>query len=129
VAAAVQAEVLPGDPNPLEVLGRREHLLDELAILVLESPPLDESTPGLSHTIGEPVPDHLQLTEVEHPRGGGSCLDVVGNLRMTKTLANETGELPLEPGNLPAQLQPRVALVNCNAQPVEFPLFQQTRHL
>lgn len=129
VTAAVQAEVLPGDANPLEVLRCGEHLLNELAVFVLDPPALHQGTPRFSHAIGEPVSNRLQLPQVENPRRGGDGLDAMRNLRVAETLADETGELRLEASDLPAQLQPRLALVNCNTQPVEFPLFQQSRHL
>ena len=124
VPTAVQAEVLAGNADPLEVLRSGEHLLDQLAVLILDPLPLDQSAAGFGHTIGEPVPDHLQLAEVEHPRGSGSGLDAVRNLRVTKPLADEAGELSLEPGDLPAQLQTRPALVDRDIQPVEIPLSQ-----
>jgi hypothetical protein len=128
VTTAVQAEVFAGNADPLEVLGGGEHLLNELVVLVLDPLPLDQGLARFRHAIGEAVADRLQLTEIEHPRRGGDGLDAMGNLRVAKSLADEAGELRLEPGDLPAQLQPRLALVDRNAQPVEFPLSQQSRH-
>lgn len=129
MAATGEPEVFAGDANPLEVLGCGEHLLDQLAVRVLDLLSLHQSATGVGNAIGEPVPNRLQLTEVEHPRSGSDGLDAVRNLRMAKTLADEFGELRLEPADLLAQLQPCLALVNRDVQPVESPLFQQSRHL
>jgi hypothetical protein len=129
VAAAVQAEILPGDAHPLEVLRRREHLLDELAILVLVTPSLRQSPLGLPDPVGEPVPNSLQLAEVEHPRRGGEGIDPVRDLGVAEAVSEAGGELGLEPGDLPPQLQPRLALVDRYVQPVESRLSQQSRHL
>jgi hypothetical protein len=120
VPTAGKPEVFPGDANPLEVLRGGEHLLDQLVVLVLDPLALDQRLPRLSHAIGEPVPKRLQLTEIEHPRRGGDGLDAVRDLRVTEPLADETGELGLEAGDLPAQLQPRLALVDRTNQPSKF---------
>ena len=112
MATAVQAQVLPGDANPLEVLWRREHPLDEIAILVLEPLPLHQRPLRLGDAVGEPVADGLQLAQVEHPRGGGDGVDPVRNLGATEAVAEAGGKLGLEPGDLPPQLQARPALVD-----------------
>jgi hypothetical protein len=112
VTAAVQAEVLPGDANPLEVLRRREHLLDEIAILVLEPLPLHQGTLCLGDAVGEPVPDSLQLAQVEHPRRDSHSINSMRNLGATEAVAEAGGELSLKPGDLPPQLQTGLALVD-----------------
>lgn len=117
VTAAVQAEVLPGDANPLEVLRRREHFLDEIAIFVLEPLPLHQSPLCLGNAVGEPVPDGLQLAQVEHPRRGSESIDPMRDLGATEAVAEAGGELGLEPGDLPPQLQARLALVDRCAYP------------
>jgi len=117
VAAAVQAEILPGDADPLEVLGGRKHPLDELAVLVLESLPLPQSTLRLGDAVGEAVTDCLQLAQVEHPRRGGKRLDPVRDLGVAEAVAEAGGKLGLEPGDLPPQLQARPALVDPRAYP------------
>lgn len=126
---AVEAEVFAGDADPLEVLGGGEHPPDELVVLVLDPLSLYQRLPGLRRAVGEPVSNLLQLTQVEHPRRGSDGLDMVRNLGVAEPLADEAGELCLEPGDLAAQLQPRLALVDRNTQPVELPLSQQSRHL
>jgi hypothetical protein len=129
VAAAVQAEILPGDANPLEVLRRREHLLDELAVLVLVPLPLHQSPLRLPDPVGESVPNSLQLAQVEHPRRRGEGIDPVRDLGAAEAVAEAGGELGLEPGDLPPQLQARLALVDPDFQPVESWLSQQSGHL
>ncbi len=127
--AAVQTEVFAGDADPLEVLGGGEHPLDKLVVFVLDPPSFHQGLARLGYAIGEPVPNRLKLTEIEHPRRGRDGLDAVRNLRVAKPLADETGALRLEPTDLLSQLQPRLALVDRNTQPIELPLFKQSRHL
>lgn len=128
VAAAVQAKVLPGDANPLEVLGRREHPLDELAVLVLEPLPLHQGPLCLGDSSGESVSDSLQLTQVEHPWRGGDSIDLVRNPGATKGLAEASSEHGLEPGDLLPQLQTRLVLVDRCAYSGKSLFFQQNRH-
>jgi hypothetical protein len=128
VPAAVEPQVFPGDLDPLEVLRRGKHLLDELAVLVLDSPPLHQRSPGLGDPVGEPVADGLELAEVEHPRSGRGGLDPVRDLGVSEGLGEEIGELGLEAGDLPAQLQSRPSLVDRDPKPGEFLLSQQSRH-
>jgi hypothetical protein len=129
VAAAVEAEVLARDAHPLEVLRGSEHLLDQLPVLVLDPVALDEHLPGLGDAIGKTVADRLQGAEVEHPRLNGEGSDPMGHLGVAESLAEKGRQLGLEAGDLPAQLQPRLALVNRNAEPVKLVLSQQSRHL
>lgn len=127
--AAVQAEVFAGDADPLEVLGGGEHPLYELVVFVLDPLSLHQSAPRLRHAIGEPVPNHLELTQAEHPRRGGKGVDAMRDPGVAEPLADESGELRLEPGDLSPQLQPGLALVDRNTRSVELPLSQQSRHL
>lgn len=129
MAAAVQAEVLARDLNPLEVLRSGEHLLDQLAVLVLQPPPLDQRPPRLGDALGEPIAQCLQLTEVENPRHRGSGTDPVRDLRVSEGLAEERSQLRLEAADLAAQLESRLALVNSNPEPGELLVSQQSGHL
>jgi hypothetical protein len=124
VPTAGEPQVFPGDANPFEVLRGDKHPLDELAVLVLDPLSLHQGVPRLRRAIGEPIPNRLQLAEIERPRRGGDGLDAVRDLRVPKPLADKTGELCLEAGDLPAQLQPRLALVDRTIQPSEFLLSQ-----
>lgn len=129
VAAARQTEVLPRHADPLEVPRGGKHPLDELAVLVLDPLSLHQSASSLGDTVGESIADRLQLAEIEHPRCRGGGLDAVRDLRVTEPLSDKAGELRLETTDLPAQLQPRLALVDRDVQPIEVPLSQQSRHL
>ena len=117
MTAAGKAEVLARDADPLEVLRGGEHPLDQLAVLVLDPVALDQRLPRLGDAVGQAVADHLQLTEVEHPRPGGEGSDAMRYLGVAESLAEEAGQLGLEAGDLPAQLQPRLALVDRDAKP------------
>jgi hypothetical protein len=117
VAAAVQAEVLARDPDPLEVLGGGEHPLDQRPVLVLDPAPLDQRLPRLGHAVGEAVAQRLELAEVEQPRAGGNRLDPVGHLGVAERLAEEGCQLGLELGDLATQLAARPALVDSEVEP------------
>jgi hypothetical protein len=128
VPAAVEAEVFPGDADPLEVLRRLEHLPHQVAVVLLDPLPLFQGQPRLGHPAGEAVANRLQLAEVEHPGRGRHGVDPVGDLGMAERLREEVGKLRLEAGDLPAQLQPRVALVDPEREPGELLSFQQSGH-
>lgn len=116
VAAAVQPEVLPRDPHPLEVLRGGEHRLDELAVLLLDPRPLDQGRACLGDAVREAVANHLQLAQVEDPRGGDDGVDPVRHLGVAERLAEQGAEVGLEPGDLAAQLEPCLALVDRDAR-------------
>jgi len=111
VATPVQPEVLAGDLDPLEVLRGGEHLLDQLAVLVLDPVLLHKRPPRFRDAIRQVIAHRLQLTEVKHPRGGSDGVHAMRDLGVTERLAEEPGQLGLEPTDLPSQLQPRLALV------------------
>jgi hypothetical protein len=128
VPAAVEAEVLAGDLDPLVVLGGGEHPLDQLAVLILDPPPLDQRLPSLGDPVGEAVANRLQLTEVEDPGRRGERADSMGHIGVAEGLAEETRQLRLEPPDLAPQLQPRLALVDGDAEPGKSLFSQQRRH-
>jgi hypothetical protein len=116
VAAAVEPQVLPGDPHPLEVLRGDQHPFDQLAVLVLDPRPLDEGGARLGDTIREAVANHLELTQIEDAGSGGNRVYPVRHLDVTERLAEEPAELGLEPGDLAAQLETCLALVDRDAR-------------
>jgi hypothetical protein len=128
MAAAMEAEVLAGDADPLVVLRGGEHLLDQLTVFVLDPVPLDQCPPRFRNATREPIANRLQLAEVEHARDGRNGVDPVRDLGVTEGLAEEAGQLRLEAGDLAAQLQPRLALVDRNAEPGKLLLSKQRRH-
>jgi hypothetical protein len=103
VPAAGQAEVGAADPQP-PVGGRvGEHLLDQLAVGLLEGLPLDQRAAGVGDAAGERVAKLLQLTEVENPwRSHG--VDPVRHDDPPEALGDQAAELMLELADLPAQL-------------------------
>jgi hypothetical protein len=129
VAAAIEAEVLAGDPDPLEVLRCGEHLLNQLAVLVLDLPPLHQSPPCLGDPLGEAIAYRLQLTQVEYPWGGSDGIDAVGNLRVAESLSEDLAQLRFQAADLAPQLRARLALVDPGAEPGELLTFQQSGHL
>jgi hypothetical protein len=127
VPATWEAEVLPRDSHPLEVLRGGEHLLDQLPVLRLDPGALGEGSVRLGDPLGQPVANRLQLPKVENPRGGGERLDAMRHLGATEGLAEEAGQLRLETADLAAQLQPRPSLVDPDPEPGEI-LSQQSGH-
>jgi len=128
VPATGKPEVFPRHADPLEILRGGEHPLDQLPVLVLQPPSLDQRLPRLGDAIGEPVANRLQLAEVEDPRFGGDGGDAVGDLGVTEGFTEDSGQLSLQARDLPAQLLPRPALVDDDVQPTEFLLSEQSRH-
>ena len=124
MTAAGKSEVLARNADPLEVLRGGEHPLNQFAVLVLDPVPLDERFAGLGNAIGEPVANCLQRAEVEHPWLGGEGTDAMRDLGVAERLAEKSRQLSLEAGDLTAQLQPRLALVDCDAKPVKLILSQ-----
>jgi hypothetical protein len=103
VAAARQPEVGAADPQPVVALRGGEHVVEKLAVGLLELLALDQRPARLGDLHRERVADLLQRTEVEHPRRarGG---DPVRDDQAPEALGDQPAELPLELGDLPAQL-------------------------
>jgi len=104
MAAAFEAEVLPGDLDPLEVLGGSEHFFDQFAALGLNLLSLHQGLPCLGDPVGEAVANRLQLAEVQHPRHRGDGIDPVRDRGVAEGLAEEPSQLSLETADLAAQL-------------------------
>jgi hypothetical protein len=128
VPATGKPKLLAGDADPLEVLRGGDHLPHQRSVLVLHLLALHQGAPCLGGAVGELVADRLQLTEVEHPRGGGNRFETVGHPGVTEGLAEERTELRLQARDLAAQLEPRLALVASDPEPGELLAFQQSRH-
>ena len=128
VTAAFEAEVLAGHLDPLEVLGRGEHPLDQFAVLGLDLLPLHQGAPGLGDPVGQVVANRLQVTEIENPRRCGDGFDPMRDRSVTEGLAEERGQLRLETADLATQLEPRVALVDPDPELGELLTLQQSGH-
>jgi hypothetical protein len=111
VAATRQPEVGAADPQPTEAGGVGEHLVQQLAVGPLEVVALDQGPTGVGDPVGERVADLLELTQVEQARRtrGG---DPVWDDDPPQTLGDQATELPLELGDLPAQLGAGKTLVD-----------------
>jgi len=103
VTAARQAEVGAADPQPVELVRVGKHLVEQLAVRLLEGLALGQRAARLRDAAGERVADLLELTQVEHPRRsrGG---DPVRHGDAAEPFSHQPGELTLELADLPAQL-------------------------
>jgi hypothetical protein len=126
-AAAGLADVGAGDPHPLVILRGVQHLAQQLAVVTLDQRSLRQRLARLGDPVGEAVADRLQLAEIKHPGDGRQSLDPVGNLGVAKGIPEETRQLHLESGDLLAQLQPRLTLVDRDVEPGET-VFQRSGH-
>jgi hypothetical protein len=98
------------DPHPL--VGRRvgEHLLDQLAVLLLDVADVVETGSDVLDPRRQPVAHPLELVNGEDPRSaepGDGEVDAVPR----EGGAEQTGEGELQGGDLPAQVRAGVALV------------------
>ena len=116
VAAAGGADVVAADLDPLEVLWRRFHLAQQLAVGGLEPVLLGQGQARVGDAVGELVAQPLQLTEVEQPRRGRDRGDAVTDLDPAEALGEEPGKLPLQGADLAPQLTPRGTLVDIDAK-------------
>jgi hypothetical protein len=103
VAAARQAEVGAANPQPAVALRGGEHVVEQLAVGLLELLALDQCPAGVGDPAGERVAALLQLTEVKQTRRTRGD-DPVRHGDPAKPLGDQPGELQLEPADLPAQL-------------------------
>ena len=111
VAAAGEAEVVATDPQPAVGGGVGKHLVEERAVGLLEGIALEERAARLGDLPGERVTDLLELAQVEHPRRsrGG---DPVRDGDAAEPLGDQPGELALQLGDLPAQLDAGQTLID-----------------
>lgn len=116
VAAARLAQVLAGDPHPLEPRRVGEHPVQQLAVAGLELVAPLELAPGGPDPGGQRVAHGLQLAEVEGAgaarRGGDARIDS----QPREGLGGDRAELALEPADLAAQLLARRALLAADAE-------------
>jgi hypothetical protein len=99
VLAPRLADVLVGHPDPLVPVGLEQHLLDQLAVLLLDVSAVAESLAGLPHPFCELVAELLELNERQDPRASAG-----GNLPLESLAgpgrAKELGELLLQARHL-----------------------------
>ena len=120
VAAAGQAEVGAADPPPAVGGGVGQHLVEQLAVGVLEGIALRERAPRLGEAAGERVADLLEVPQVEHPRRSRGP-DPVRHGDPAESLGDHPRQLELELADLPAQLGAGEALIDSDS-------FKHTSH-
>lgn len=128
VPTAGLADVGPRDPHPLVLGGRRQHLLQQLAVAGLEFVLLAQSVTRPADPLGERVADPLELVETGDARRGKAGRDPGIEREARKGLGTEAGKLMFEPPDLPAQLSAREALVASHTKRSKRVSFEQTRH-
>jgi hypothetical protein len=123
VAAARLADVIAGDPHPLEVGWRGDHFAQQLAVGGLDSGLLGQGQAGLGHPLGKIVAQALERTEIENPRLGHRRRDRAVESHSAERLAEEAGQLLLQMPDLTPQLVTSRQLVDDDVnvkQPVSF---------
>ncbi len=128
VAAAGQAEVVTADLDPLEVRRGGQHPAQQLAVEGLDAGLLAQRQPRLGDPLRQLVPQPLELAEVENPRLDCDRGDAIVELDASEGLAQEAGELTLEPADLASQLDPGKALVDVDAERRRAVSIEQIRH-
>ncbi len=103
VPATGQAEIGAADPQPAVGGGVGEHLLEQVAVRLLERLALEERAVRLGDLQRQRIADLLELAKVEHP-GRTDGGDPMGDDDAPEALGDQPAELTLEPGDLPAQL-------------------------
>jgi hypothetical protein len=109
VAAPGLPDVLVGDTHPPVLVGFRDHLLDQLAVLLLEVHPARQIRPGLLEAACQRVTYGLEIGDTEHPwaaRGRDAELDPAAG----EGAREELPELALELADLATQIVPRAPL-------------------
>lgn len=128
VAASRLANVGARDPHPLVLGGRRQHLLEQLAVAGLQFILLAQGLTGDSNPLGESVANLLQLLEPGNPGDGEAGRDPGVERKARKGLGTETGQLVLEAADLTAQLSAREALIASHSKRLENVSIEQIRH-
>jgi hypothetical protein len=127
-AAARLADVAALDLHPLEVLRRRQHLGQQLAVGLLDPLALTQGDAGVGDPFGELVAQALQLPEPEDPRLGGHGGDPIVDLDPAEGGGEVLGELALEAADLTPQLGAGEALVDPDMERVEALSCEQIGH-
>jgi hypothetical protein len=112
------ADILGGDAHPAVAVGRRDHRLEQAAILLLDLAPASDLRLSLAEPHREPVADPLELGDAEDAgstHGGNAPVDA----RSRKGGGEELPEPLLEQTDLSAQLLARVAVGDRVGNPLE----------
>lgn len=116
VAATRLADVGTGDPHPLVLGRRRQHLPQQLMVALLQLVLLTQRDAGLRDSLGKGVSDALQPAEVGDPRRPRQGRHAGVDLESWESLGGEVRQLPLEAPDLAPQLGPRQPLVAADSK-------------
>jgi hypothetical protein len=103
------AEILGGDSHPVVALGRRDHRLEQAAILLLYLAPASDLRLSLAEPHREPVAHPLELRDAEDA-GATDGGDAPVDARPWKCGGEELAEPLLERTDLPSKLLARLAV-------------------
>ena len=122
------AEVGAGDPQPLELGGVGEHLLEQLPVGGLDPGSFSQGIARRGNPRRQGIANLLQLTEADQPRLGRGGRDRGVKCETRKRLAGQLGQLSLEAANLSPQLSAGETLVALDANPSEGVSVEQLLH-
>jgi hypothetical protein len=123
VATTWLAEIVAGDPHPLEIRRGSDHFAQQLAVGGLNSGALGQGQARLGDTVSEIIAEALERAEIENPRLARRCRDRAVEPHPAEGLADEARQLLLQMPNLASQLMTSRQLVDGNVnlkQPVSF---------
>jgi hypothetical protein len=103
VLALALADVLVRDPDPVVPVRVRDHLLDQQAVRLLDVRAASDLGLRLADPDDERVADALEIGCAEHARPAGGA-DAPVDPAAREGSDPELAELPLEPGDLGAEL-------------------------
>ncbi len=111
VTATRLTEVLARNTHPLEISWRGQHPLQEHPVAGLELGPLAQSAPRVLDPHRKGVSHLLQLSQAKHARLRQRGRDLCIDCETRKGLGHQRRKLPLEPPNLPSQLNSSEAVL------------------
>ena len=115
MAAARLADVDTGNPHPLVLGRRRQHLPQQLAVALLQLVAPAQRGAGIRNPLGKGVPHALQLAEIGDPRGPCHSGNPGVYREPREGLSRKSSQLPLEASDLAPQLSPRQPLIASDA--------------
>jgi hypothetical protein len=110
VLALALADVLVRDPDPVVPVRVRDHLLDQQAVRLLDVRAASDLGLRLADPDDERVADALEIGRAEHARPAGGA-DAPVDPAAREGGDPQLAELPLEPGDLAAELVADPALL------------------
>ncbi len=128
VPATGLADVFARDPNPLELGGPGDHLLEQRAVAAVEIRSLLVDLLGVGDPRGERIADSLQLAKPDHPRLASASRNLELELQAREGIREESCQLVLQAADLAPQLSACEALIASHPKRCESVSFEQIRH-